>query len=169
MKNEMKKKKEKRIKNQRKTRGGGEKKKNLKGIDHCPVSFSLPLRLFRGTFLLAYLFPVLHRNVCSAKTSLALLFMYTGRVHLESILLVAVNAGTLLSTAQNVPLPYPLKVLFTWPANLKTLIASVTLKATVITFTKERCAWDSGLVNAMGTVMETMTPLLDGILCPAYS
>ena len=169
MKNEMKKKKEKRIKNQRKTRGGGEKKKNLKGIDHCPVSFSLPLRLFSGTFLLAYLFPVLHRNVCSAKTSLALLFMYTGRVHLESILLVAVNAGTLLSTAQNVPLPYPLKVLFTWPANLKTLIASVTLKATVITFTKERCAWDSGLVNAMGTVMETMTPSLDGILCHAYS
>ena len=95
--------------------------------------------------------------------------MYTGRVHLESILLVAVNAGTLLSTAQNVPLPYPLKVLFTWPANLKTLIASVTLKATVITFTKGRCAWGSGLVNAMGTVMETMTPSLDGILCPAYS
>ena len=95
--------------------------------------------------------------------------MYTGRVHLESILLVAVNVGTLLSTAQNVPLPYPLKVLFTWPANLKTLIASVTLKATVITFTKERCAWDSGLVNAMGSVMETMTPTLDGYLCPAYS
>ena len=166
MKWKKKKKKESKIKEKL---GGGEKKKNLKGIDHCPVSFSLPLRLFRGTFLLAYLFPVLHRNVCSAKTSLALLFMYTGRVHLESILLVAVNAGTLLSTAQNVPLPYPLKVLFTWPANLKTLIASVTLKATVITFTKERCAWDSGLVNAMGTVMETMTPLLDGILCPAYS
>ena len=95
--------------------------------------------------------------------------MYTGRVHLESILIMAVNAGTLLSTVQNVPLPYPLMVLCTWSANLKTLIASATLKATVITFTKERCAWDSGLVNAMGTVMETMTPSLDGILCHAYS
>ena len=95
--------------------------------------------------------------------------MYTGRVHLESMLVVAVNAGTLLSTVQNVPLPYPLMALFTWPANLKTLIASVTLKATVITFTKERCAWDSGLVNAISSVMETMTPSLDGILCPASS
>ena len=82
--------------------------------------------------------------------------------------MVAVNAGTLLSRGQNVPLPYPLKVLFTWSANLKTLIASATLKATVITSTKERCAWDSGLVNAKGT-METMTPTLDGSLCPAYS
>ena len=107
--------------------------------------------------------------MCSAKTSLTQPFMCTGLVHLESIIMVAVNAGTLLSTVQNVPLPYPLMVLCTWSANLKTLIASATLKATVITFTKERCAWDSGLVNAMGTVMETMTPLLDGILCPAYS
>ena len=104
--------------------------------------------------------------MCSPKTSLTLLFMYTGRVHLESIIIVAVDAGTLLSTVQNVPLPYPLKVLFTWSANLKTLIASATLKGTVITSTKERCAWDSGLVNAKGT-METMTPTLDGILCPA--
>ena len=83
--------------------------------------------------------------------------------------MVAVNAGTLLSTVQNVPLPYPLMVLCMWPANIKTLIASATLKATVITFTKERCAWDSGLVNAMGSVMETMTPTLDGNLCPAFS
>ena len=95
--------------------------------------------------------------------------MYTGRVHLESILIVAVNAGTLLSTVQNVPLPYPLMVLFTWPPNLKTLIASATLKATVITSTKEMCAWDSGLVNAMGGVVETMTPTQDIILCPASS
>ena len=80
---------------------------------------------------------------------------------------MAVNAGTLLSTVQNVPLPYPLKVLFTWSANLKTLIASATLKATVITSTKERCEWDSGLVNAKD--METMTPTLDGDLCPVSS
>ena len=94
--------------------------------------------------------------------------MYTGRVLLEPMQTMAVNAGTLLSTVQNVPLPYPLMVLFTCPANLKTLIASATLKATVITFTKERCAWDSGLENAMG-IMETMTPTLDGNLCPASS
>ena len=83
--------------------------------------------------------------------------------------MVAVNAGTSLSTVQNVPLPYPLKVLFTWPANLKTLIVSATLKAIVITSTKERCAWDSGLVNAMGGVVETMMPTQDIILCHAYS
>ena len=94
--------------------------------------------------------------------------MCTGLVHLEFILMVAVTAGTLLSTVQNVPLPYLLMVLCTWSANLKTLIASATLKATVITSTKERCAWDSGLVNAKGT-METMTPTQDGDLCPAYS
>ena len=94
--------------------------------------------------------------------------MCTGLVHLESMQTVPVNAGTLLLTVQNVPLPYPLMVLLTWPANLKTLIASATLKATVITFTKERCEWDSGLVNAKGT-METMTPTLDGILCPVSS
>ena len=82
--------------------------------------------------------------------------------------MLPVNAGTLLSTVQNVPLPCPLMVLFTWSAYLKTLIASATLKATVITFTKERCEWDSGLVNAKGT-METMTPTLDGILCPVSS
>ena len=105
--------------------------------------------------------------MCSAKTSLTRLFMYTGRVLSEPMQSMAVNAGTLLSTVQNVPLPYPLMVLCTWSANLKTLIASATLKATVITFTKERCAWDSGLVNAMGTVMETMTPSQDIILCPA--
>ena len=81
---------------------------------------------------------------------------------------MAVNAGTLLSTVQNVQLPYPLMVLCTCSANLKTLIASATLRATVITSTKERCAWDSGLVNAMG-IMETMTPSLDGILCLASS
>ena len=125
-------------------------------------------RLFSGTFLPAYLFSFLHRNVCSARTSLTLLFMYTGLVLLESMQVMAVDAGTLLSTVQNVPLPYPLMVLCMWPANIKTLIASATLKATVITFTKERCAWDSGLVNAM-RLMQTMTPTQDIILCPAYS
>ena len=82
--------------------------------------------------------------------------------------MVAVNAGTLLSTVQNVQLPYLLKVLCTWSANLKTLIASATLKATVITSTEERCAWDSGLENANRGIMETMTPTQDGNLCPAF-
>ena len=94
--------------------------------------------------------------------------MCTGLVLFKSMQTLAVDAGTLLSTVQNVPLPYPLMVLCTWSANLKTLIASATLKATVITFTKERCAWDSGLVNAKGS-METMTPTLDIFLCPASS
>ena len=114
-------------------------------------------------------FSLSYRNVCSAKTSPTQPFMYTGRVLSEPVQLLAVNAGTLLSTVQNVPLPYPLMVLCTSTAKLLTLIASATLKATVITSTKERCAWDSGLVNALGGVVETMTPSLDGDLCPAYS
>ena len=119
MKNEMKKKrKKKESKIKEKLGGGGKKKKKLKGIDHCPVPFSLTLRLFSGTFLLAYLFPFLHRNVCSAKTSLTRLFMYTGRVLSEPMQSMAVNAGTLLSTVQNVPLPNPLMVLCTSAAKL---------------------------------------------------
>ena len=94
--------------------------------------------------------------------------MCTGLVLFKSMQILAVDAGTLLSTVQNVPLPYPLMVLCTSAAELLTLIESATLKATVITSTKERCAWDSGLVNAMGS-METMTPSLDGDLCPASS
>ena len=93
--------------------------------------------------------------------------MYTGRVHLESKgAQAAANAGTLLLTVQNVQLPYPLKASCTWPVNLKILIVSAILRATVTTSTRERCAWDSGLVNAMGTV-ETLTPTQDGILCHA--
>ena len=44
--------------------------------------------------------------------------MYSGLVHLEYMQAVAVNAGTLLSTVQNVPLPYPLMALFTSAAQL---------------------------------------------------
>ena len=93
--------------------------------------------------------------------------MYTGRVHLESKgAQAAANAGTLLLTVQNVQLPYPLMVLCTLETKQMTLIASAILRATVTTSTRERCAWDSGLVNAMGTV-ETLTPTQDGILCHA--
>ena len=95
--------------------------------------------------------------------------MYTGLVLLESMgAQAAANAGTLLLTVQNVQLPYPLMVLYTLMTKLEILIVSAILRATVTTSTKERCEWDSGLVNAKGT-METMTPTLDGILCPASS
>ena len=114
-------------------------------------------------------FNFLPRIVCSRKTSLTQLFMYTGRVLLESMRAqAAVNGGTLLLTVQNVQLPYPLMVLCTLMTKLKIPIVSAILRASVITSTKERCAWDSGLENAMG-IMETMTPSLDGILCPASS
>ena len=93
--------------------------------------------------------------------------MYTGLVLLESMgAQAAANAGTLLLTVQNVQLPYPLMVLYTLMTKLEILIVSAILRATVTTSTKERCAWDSGSVNAMGTV-ETMTPTQDGILYPA--
>ena len=111
----------------------------------------------------------LHRNVCSARISQTQPFMCTGRVLLESLGAQAVaNAGTLLLTVQNVQLPYPLMVLYTLMTKLEILIVSAILRATVTTSTKERCAWDSGLVNAMGTV-EAMTPTQDGILYPASS
>ena len=106
--------------------------------------------------------------MCSTRTSPTQLFVYTGRVLLESMgAQAAANAGTLLLTVQNVQLPYPLMVLCTSMTKLKILIVSAILRASVTKSTKERCVWDSGLVNAMGTVMETMTPTLDIILCPA--
>ena len=91
--------------------------------------------------------------------------MYTGRVlFVFRGAQAAANAGTLPLTVQNVQLTYPLMESCTWPVNLKILIVSAILRATVTTSTRERCAWDSGLVNAMGTV-ETLTPIQDGILC----
>ena len=96
--------------------------------------------------------------------------MYTGLVLLESMgAQAAANAGTLLLTVQNVQLPYPLMVLCTSMTKLKILIVSAILRATVTRSTRERCAWDSGLVNALGGVVETMTPTQDGHLCPASS
>ena len=121
------------------------------------------------SFIQIGVFLFLHRIVCSRKTSLTQLFMYTGLVLLESMgAQAAANAGTLLLTVQNVQLPYPLMVLYTLMTKLEILIVSAILRATVTTSTKERCAWDSGSVNAMGTV-ETMTPTQDIILCPASS
>ena len=93
--------------------------------------------------------------------------MYTGRVHLESKgAQAAANAGTLLLTVQSVQLLYPLMVLCTLETKLKIPVVSAILRASATMSTKERCAWDSGSVNVMGS-METMTPTQDGILCPA--
>ena len=106
--------------------------------------------------------------MCFTKTSLAQLFMCTGQVPLEFLgAQAAANAGTLLLTVQNVQLLYPLMVLCTLMTKLEILIVSAILRASVTTSTKERCAWDSGLVNAKGGVVETMTPTQDGDLCPA--
>ena len=108
--------------------------------------------------------------MCSTKTSLTQLFMYTGLVLLESLgAQAAANAGTLPLTVQNVQLPYLLMALCTLKTKLLILIVSAILRASVTTSTRERCAWDSGLVNAKGGVVETMTPIPDGHLCPASS
>ena len=106
--------------------------------------------------------------MCFIKTSLTQLFMCTGQVPLEFLgAQTAANAGTLLLTVQNVQLPYPLMVLCSLMTKLEILIVSAILRASVTTSTKERCAWDSGLVNAKGGVVETMMPTQDGDLCPA--
>ena len=51
-------------------------------------------------------------------------------------------------------------------AAIKISIASVILRGTVITFIKERCAWDSG--SEIAPDMETLMGTLDGSQCPAY-
>ena len=108
--------------------------------------------------------------MCSTKTSLTQLFMYTGRVLLESVgAQAAANAGTLPLTVQNVQLLYPLMVLWSLMTKLEIPIVCDILRVSVTTSTREKFAWNSGLVNAMGIVMETMMPSLDGILCPASS
>ena len=95
--------------------------------------------------------------------------MWPGLVPLESTSVQPVaNVGTSLSTVQNVQLPYPLTVLCTCgKATLKIFIASAILRGIVTTFTKERCAWDFGLVivNMEALVM----PPRAGSLCPGSS
>ena len=105
----------------------------------------------------------------SPRTFLTQLFTLPGLVPLESKGVQAVaNAGTSLSTVQNVQLPYPLTVLCTCgKAKLKIFSASAILRGIVTTFTKERCAWDFGLVivNMEALVM----PPRAGSLCPGSS
>ena len=105
----------------------------------------------------------------SPRTFLTPLFVWPGLVLLESTGVQAVaNAGTSLSTAQNAQLLYPSTVLCTCgKATLKIFTASAILRGTVTTFTKERCAWDSGLVIVRVKNLET--PTRAGSLCQGSS
>ena len=107
--------------------------------------------------------------MCSPRTFLTPLFMWPGLVPLESTSVQAVaNAGTSLSTAQNVQLPYPLTVWCTCgKETLKIFTAFPILRGTATTFTKEGCAWDSGLVIVV--VDHLVTPTRSGTLCPGSS
>ena len=111
---------------------------------------------------------VIFRTVSSPRTFLTPLFMWPGLVPLESTGVHPVaNAGTSLSTAQNVQLPYPLTVLCTCgKATLKIFTVFAILRGTATTSTKERCALDSGLVIVD---RDHPTPTLVGTLCPGSS
>ena len=97
--------------------------------------------------------------------------MWPGLVPLESTGVHPVaNAGTSLSTAQNVQLPYLLTVLCTCgKATLKIFTVFAILRGTATTFTKERCAWDSGLVTVHMDPEVVVTPIQAGNLCPGSS
>ena len=97
--------------------------------------------------------------------------MWPRLVLLESTSVEAVaNAGTSLSRAQNVQLPYPLTVWCTCDkATLKIFTAFAILRGIVTTFTKERCAWDSGLVTVQVDREALLTPIQAGSLCPGSS
>ena len=111
------------------------------------------------------------RTVSSPRTFLTPLFMWPGLVPLESTGVHPVaNAGTSLSTAQNVQLPYLLTVLCTCgKATLKIFTVFAILRGTATTFTKERCAWDSGLVTVHMDPEVVVTPIQAGNLCPGSS
>ena len=80
------------------------------------------------------------------------------------------KAGTSLSTAQNVQLPYPLMVWCTCgTATLKICNAFAILRGIVTIFTKERCAWDSGLVTVQVDREALVTPIQVGSLRPGSS
>ena len=105
----------------------------------------------------------------SPRTFLTPLFTLPGLVPLESTSVQAVaNAGISLSTAQSVQLPYQLTVCCTCGrATLKICTACAILRGTVTTFTKEGCAWDSGLVTVR--VTHLLTPTRAGSLYPGSS
>ena len=96
--------------------------------------------------------------------------MWPGQVPLETTSVHPVaNAGTSLSTAQNVQLPYLLTVLCTCgKATLKIFTVFAISRGTATTSTKEGCAWVSGLVIVERDHLVTPT-LVAGTLCPGYS
>ena len=104
--------------------------------------------------------------MCSSKTSLTHLSMFTGLAFLESITATpAANAGISLSTVLNVQAPFQLTVLCSCIKEVvKISFASAILRATATTSTKARCAWDSVLVIVL--TMEMLTPTQAGIQCP---
>ena len=93
--------------------------------------------------------------------------MCTGLVPLESTSAqVVANAGISLLTLLNVQLPCQLTVLCTCgKETLKTFTVSAILRGTVTTFTKARCALDSGLVTVR-LMEEVPTPTQDINQCP---
>ena len=107
----------------------------------------------------------------SPRTFLTQLFTLPGLVPLESTGVQPVaNAGTSLSTVQNAQLLYPLTVCCTCgKAKLKIFTEFGILRGIVTTFTKERCAWDSGLVTVQVDREALLTPIQAGSLCPGSS
>ena len=130
-------------------------------------NINLLLSLFINRFSVKF-FVFFCRTVFSPKTFLILPFMFTGRVHWEfTAAIIAANVGTSLSMALSVLLLCPLTELSTCrQAVIKISFASAILRGTVITSTKERCAWDSGSATALP--METLMAKQDGIQCPVY-
>ena len=143
-------------------------KVNDKIVFHSMESKLLPVVLLLISF---YGFSIPRRTVCSPRTSLIQLFTFPGQVPLETTSVHPVgNAGILLSTAQNVQLPYPLTVWCTCgTATLKICNAFAILRGIVTIFTKERCAWDSGLVTVQVDREALVTPIQAGSLCPGSS
>ena len=104
--------------------------------------------------------------MCSSKTSLTHLSMFTGLAILESSAVTnAANAGISLSTVLSVQVPFQLTVSCLWRKEVvKIPIASAILRGIATPSTKARCAWVSGLVIVLAT--EVLTPTQAGIQCP---
>ena len=105
--------------------------------------------------------------MCSSKTSLTHLSMFTGLAFLESLAVtVAANAGISLSTVLNVQALFQLTVLCTCQHQVaKIPFASAISRGTAKTSTMARCAWVSGSLIVLDTV-EVMTPTQAGIQFP---
>ena len=81
----------------------------------------------------------------------------------------AVAVGISPSMAPSAALPGLLTACSTWqPARTTIFIVTAILKVTVITFTRERCEWDSGLESVLATRMLTRS-LVGNHKCPGSS